>query len=130
MNVKLIMTERKSYIMKDNSKNNTSYVEARSRWTREQAEPFLNSLKKIGEETGLDISPMQYVTAYRLCIEEYKFGYPAEHKLTELISTGETYERVLALMAEVMKRFRLMFHKERKKQIEQMNERTSRKRVA
>lgn len=116
--------------MKDNSKNNTSYVESRSRWAREQAEPFLNSLKKIGEETGLDILPIQYVTAYRLCIEEYKFGYPAEHKLTELISTDETYDRVLALMAEVMKRFRLMFHKERKKQIEQMNKRTTRKRAA
>ncbi len=116
--------------MKDNSKNNTSYVESRSNWAREQAESFLTIYKKIGEETGLVITPMQYVSAYKLCIEEYKFGYPAEHKLTELISTDETYDRVLALMAEVMKRFRLMFHKERKKQIEQMKKRTARKRVA
>lgn len=116
--------------MKDNSKNNNPYVEARIKWAREQAEPFLNTYKKIGEETGLDISPMQYVTAYRLCIEEYKFGYPAEHKLTELISNDETYEQVLAIMAEVMKRFRLAFHKERKRQIEQMNKRTTRKRAA
>lgn len=73
---------------------------------------------------------MQYVRAYKLCIEEYRFGYPAEYKLAELISTEDTYEPVLAIMVEVMKRFRLSFQQERKKQIEQMKKKAARKNAA
>ena len=130
MKAKLILNERKSYIMKDNTKNNNPYAEARRKWAKEHAEPFLNIFRKIGEEMGADITPIQYVQAYKLCIEEYKFGYPGEYKLSELISTEETYEQTLAIMTEVMKRFRLAFQRDYKKQLEQRKRRAARKKAA
>jgi len=85
------------------------YEEAKRRFAREHTESFLTILEKVGDEMGTKITPMQYVRAYKLCIEEYKFGYPAEFKIAELISTDDTYEQTLAIMTAVMKKYRLAF---------------------
>ena len=65
---------------------------------------------------GIQITPMQYIQAYKLCVEDYKFGYPSEYKLAELISTKETYEQTLAIMTAIMKMFRLDYYKTIKRQ--------------
>ena len=77
----------------------------------EQTELFLNTLESVGEKVGIRITPIQYVKAYKICIEDLKFGYPAEYKVSELISTDETYEQTLVIMTTIMKRFRLEFYK-------------------
>ena len=102
--------------MKENSKTKSPYTEARAKWAKAQTELFLNALEQIGTGAGIKITPMMYVRAYKICIEEYRFGYPAEYKIAELISTDETYEQVLAIMSEVMKSFRRAFQREWKKQ--------------
>ena len=106
------------------------YVEARAKWAKAQAELFLNSLEQTGASLGIRITPMQYVKAYKLCIEEYRFGYPAEYKIAGLIATDETYEQVLTIMSELMKRFRLAFQKERNKQTERRKTKAARKKAA
>ncbi len=116
--------------MKKDSKENNPYIEARKKWAKAQAELFLNALEKTGNDLGIRITPMQYVRAYKLCIEDYKFGYPSEFKIAELISTEETYEQVLAIMTVVMKRFRLAFQREWKRQLEQMKKKAARKKAA
>lgn len=93
-----------------------NYKEARARWAHNQGEVFLNALQKVGADAGVSITPMQYVKAYKLCIEEYKFGYPAEFKLAELISTDETYDQILATLSSLMKWFRIEFNKSIKAQ--------------
>ena len=98
--------------MKKENNENNKYKETRKRWARENAELFLNTLDKVGQEMGKELSPMDYVRAYKLCIEKYEFGYPSEFKIAELISTEETYEQTLAIMTALMKRFRLSFWKE------------------
>ena len=92
-----------------------NYKEARTKWAHRQGELFLNALQKVGEDAGVRITPMQYVKAYRTCIETYKFAYPAEYKIAEMISTEESYEQILCIMEAVMKRFRREFCKTRKK---------------
>ncbi len=109
----LILIFMKGNLMKNNSKNN--YTEARTRWANEQSELFLNALEKAGIKMGINITPMQYVKAYKTCIETYKFGYPAEYKAAEIISTEESYEQILQIMEAIMKRFRREFYKTRKK---------------
>ena len=99
--------------MKSNSTK--SYTEARARWADEQSELFLDALEQTGMKTGVRITPMQYVKAYKTCIETYRFAYPAEYKVAEIISTEDTYEQILYIMEAVMKRFRLEFCKTRKK---------------
>ncbi len=116
--------------MKNNSITNNTYNEARAKWAKGQTEVFLSVLEQIGNNTGLKITPVQYVRAYKLCIEEFKFGYPTEYKITELIATEESYENVLAIMSEVMKRFRLAFQQKHKKQIEQMKKKAAHKKAA
>ena len=97
--------------MRNNSKDD--YTEARARWANEQSELFLNALEKVGNQIGIDITPMQYVKAYKTCIETYKFGYPAEYKVTKIISTEESYEVILPVIEAMMKRFRLDFYRTR-----------------
>ena len=116
--------------MKDYSKPNSEYAEARSKWAKAHAEMFLSALEQIGEGLGIRVTPIQYVKAYKLCVEDLKFGYPAEYKLTELISTDGNYGQVLPIMEELMKRYRLAFQKERKKQIEQMKKKAARRKAA
>ncbi len=99
--------------MKDHSTKN--YMEERTRWANEQSELFLDALEQTGMKTGVRITPMQYVKAYRTCIETYKFAYPAEYKIAEMISTEESYEQILCIMEAVMKRFRRELCKTRKK---------------
>lgn len=96
--------------MKERTKNN-DYREARAKWARANTELFLKSLEKVGEQMGLQITPLQYVKAYKVCVEECRFGYPAEFKVAELIADDETYEQVLAIMTAVMKRFRLDYYR-------------------
>ena len=98
--------------MKKENNENNKYKEVRKRWARENAELFLNTLDKVGQEIGTELVPMDYVRAYKLCIEKYEFGYPAEYKVAELISTEETYEQALVIMTALMKRFRVDFWKE------------------
>ena len=93
-----------------------NYKEARTKWAHKQGELFLNALQKVGQDAGVRITPIQYVRAYKLCIEEYKFSYPVEFKIAELISTEETYEQILATMTALMKWFRIEFSKTRKEQ--------------
>lgn len=116
--------------MKDNTKNNNAYAEAKAKWAKAHTELFLNSLEQIGAMMGIKITPVQYVDAYMLCIEKYQFGYPVEYKIAEIISTEDTYEQILAIMAEMMKRFRLAFQKDRKKQVEQRRKKAARKKAA
>lgn len=91
------------------------YEEAKRKFAREHTESFLTALEKIGNEMGLKITPIQYVKAYKLCIEKYKFGYPAEFKIAELISDDDTYEQTLAIMTAVIKKYRLAFQQTWKK---------------
>ena len=93
-----------------------NYKEARAKWAHKQGELFLNALQKVGTDAGIRITPMQYVRAYKLCIEEYKFSYPVEFKLAELIATDETYDQILATLTALMKWFRIEFGKTRKAQ--------------
>ena len=93
-----------------------NYKEARTKWAHRQGELFLNALQKVGEDTGVRITPMQYVRAYKLCIEEYRFCYPVEFKLAELIATDESYDRILDTLTSLMKWFRIEFNKTRKAQ--------------
>ena len=116
--------------MKDYTKENSAYAEERSKWAKAHTESFLSSLEQIGAGLGIRITPVQYVRAYKLCVEDLKFGYPAEYKLARLISTDENYEQVLLIMEELMKRYRLAFQKERKKQIEQKKRKAARRRAA
>ena len=62
--------------------------------------------------------------------KKYQFGYPVEYKIAEIISTEDTYGQILAIMAEMMKRFRLGFQKDRKKQVEQRRKKAARKKAA
>ena len=101
--------------MKNTNNENNRYKDTRKRWARENAELFLNTLTKVGQEIGAELTPMKYVRAYQLCIDKYEFGYPTEYKIAELISTEETYEQTLAIMTALMKRFRLSFWREWKK---------------
>lgn len=87
----------------------------------------MNTLEKITAQMGIKVTPMQYVKAYKLCIEDYKFEYPTEYKVTELISTADTYEQMLDIMTKVMKRFRLEFYKTRKKSL---NRRSKKRKAA
>ncbi len=116
--------------MKDYSKENSAYAEARSKWAKAHTEMFLNTLEQVGAGLGIGITPIQYVRAYKLCVEDLKFGYPAEYKLAELISTDENYGQVFLIMEELMKRYRLAFQKERKRQIEQKKRKAARRRAA
>lgn len=116
--------------MKDYTKANSTYTDARSKWAKAHTELFLGNLEQIGERLGIRISPVQYVRAYKLCVEDLKFGYPSEYKLAELIATDENYGQVLLVMEELMKRYRLAFQKERKRQVEQMKRRAARRRAA
>ena len=100
--------------MKEKTGNN-EYREARAKWARGKTELFLKSLEKVGAQTGLQITPLQYVKAYKVCVEECRFGYPAEYKVTELIADDETYGQVLAIMTAVMKRFRLDYYRTRQR---------------
>ena len=102
-------------IKKKNQNESSEYKEARKKWSCENAELFLNTLTKVGEETGAELTPMDYVRAYKLCVEKYQFGYPAEFKIAELISTDDSYEQALAIMEAVMKQFRIAFWKEWRK---------------
>ena len=105
--------------MKTNLKNdNNNYTAARAKWAQENSELFLNTLEKVGIRMGVKITPIQYVKAYKLCIEEFKFGYPAEYKIAEIISTDETYEQILTIMINMMKSFRQEYYKTRKKKKE------------
>lgn len=99
--------------MKNDSTKN--YAEARARWANEQSELFLDALEQTGIRTGVNITPMQYVKAYKACIETYKFAYPAEYKVAEIISDEDSYEQILLIMEALMKRFRLEFCKTRKR---------------
>ena len=99
--------------MKNDSAKN--YTEARTRWANEQSELFLDALEQTGIKTGVSITPMQYVKAYKACIETYKFAYPAEYKVAEIISDEDSYEQILCIMEAVMKRFRRELCKTRKK---------------
>ena len=93
-----------------------NYKEARTKWAHEQGELFLDALQKVGQDSGVRITPMQYVRAYKLCIEEYKFSYPVEFKIAELISTEETYDQILTTLTALMKWFRIEFSKTIKSQ--------------
>ena len=86
-----------------------NYKESRKRWAEEQAELFLEVLDKTGKELGTELSPMQYVKAYKICIEGYQFEYPSEFKIAELISTDENYELALSIMTAVISQFRQAF---------------------
>ena len=112
-----------------NQNENSEYKEARKKWSRENAELLLNTLKKAGQEIGTELSPMDYVRAYKLCVEKYEFAYPSEFKLAELISTDETYEKALTIMEAVLKHFRLAFWKEWKRR-EKRRKSQKRKRAA
>jgi hypothetical protein len=90
MKTRLMMKERKSYIMKGSTKNNNAYAEAKAKWAKAQTELFLNILEQTGTKLGVIITPLQYVKAYKICIEDYKFAYPAEYKIAELIATEES----------------------------------------
>ena len=91
-------------------------MEERTRWANEQSELFLDALEQTGMKTGVRITPMQYVRAYKVCIEEYRFCYPVEFKLAELIATDESYDRILDTLTSLMKWFRIEFNKTRKAQ--------------
>lgn len=91
------------------------YEDFRRMWARENAELFLDTLKKVGEELGTELKPIQFVKAWKICVDDLRFAYPAEFKIAELISTEETYEQALNIMTALMKRFRLAFWKEWKK---------------
>lgn len=99
--------------MKESKPDNTNkeFRDTRARWAREQTALFLNILEKVGKETGVTIKPIQYVRAYKLCVEDLKFAYPAEYKVTEIISTDETIDQTLEMMTAVMKVFRQDFQK-------------------
>ena len=105
---------RKEITKKNHDKRN-EYKEFRKKWAREQEEAFLNILEKLGSEMGIRITPMQYVRAHKICIETYRFGYPCEYKLAELIADSESYGQILSIMTAVMKQFRLAFWTELKK---------------
>ena len=94
-----------------------NYKEARTKWAHGQGELFLNALQKVGADAGVRITPMQYVKAYKLCSEEYRFCYPVEFKLAELIANDETYDRILDTLTSLMKWFRIEFSKTRKAQV-------------
>lgn len=100
--------------MKKDSKTDAQkkYEDFRRKWARENAELFLNTLKKVGEELGTELKPIQFVKAWKVCVDDLKFTYPAEFKIAELISTDETYEQTLTIMTALMKRFRMAFWKE------------------
>ena len=49
--------------MKDYSKPNSEYAEARSKWAKAHAEMFLSALEQIGEGRGTRVTPIQYVKA-------------------------------------------------------------------
>lgn len=116
--------------MKNKPMNNSRYVEARAKWAKEQTELFLNALEQIGNSQGIRVTPLQYVKAHKMCIEEYGFGYPAEYKIAELISTEVTYEQILIITAELMKRFRLAFQREYKRQLKKEKRKESRGKAA
>lgn len=100
---------------KKNQNENSEYKEARKRWSRENAELLLNTVDKVGKKLGTDLTPMDYVRVYKLCVEKYEFRYPAEFKIAELISTADSFEQALAIMTAVMKQFRMAFWKEWKR---------------
>lgn len=108
----------KEATMKKEKKLNTDYHDARKKWARGHAELFLNALERLGRKTGTTLTPMQYVKAYNICVEDLMFGFPAEFKIAELISPDETDELTLEILTELMKRFRLDFYRTRKKQLE------------
>ena len=95
--------------------NSNEYREARAKWARANTALFLEALEKVGEQMGLKITPLQYVKAYKVCVEDCRFGYPAEFKVAEIIATDETYVQVLAIMTALMKRFRLDFFRTRQR---------------
>lgn len=95
-----------------------NYKESRKRWAEEQTELFLEVLEKTGKELGTELSPMQYVKAYKICIEGYQFEYPSEFKIAELISTDENYELALSIMTAVISQFRQAFANCNAKKIE------------
>ena len=117
--------------MKNDSKTTgMEHPEIRAGWAREQAELFLNTLEQVGVRMGIRITPLQYVQAYKVCIEDLKFGYPAEYKIAGIISSEETYEQTLALMSAIMKKFRLAYWQTTKKQASKNRKASQKKRKA